>query len=188
MVRTHISSNYHRPPSSQIDLFRCARSQSGFRGVYLHKKNAAGVDVWHARVKHRGQLKTLPGSRSTEPWRCVTHLVRWYAERFGANWPDALAARKANPFLVRRSAKYGGFVCAVWLFGSRCEVTTLRRIKGKGDRWRPTDELAVFPTAAAARAGLVRYLRLRYGVLADWVVWRTQKHEGQAFAHPSRAA
>ena len=60
----------------------------------------------------------------------------------------------------------------LWLkvLGRREEVWALRR--GRRNAWHTTDALAVFPTAAAARAGIRRYLRLRYGLFAGCVLRR----------------
>jgi hypothetical protein len=152
-----------------VDLLRCA-SASGFRNVYRAKQNANGVPVWRARVKVAGQLIELPRSRSTQPQVCAGHVVRWYAERFGARWPEVFFARKVNPFQVRKSKKYKGYVAAVWVEGRREEVLYLKPLKR--NKWVPTEWLAVFATRREAVRGVWVYLARRYGLFGAVLLWR----------------
>lgn len=155
--------------SDCIAALSCHTARSGYRGVCRASRNAEGVDVWRAYVKECGVKRDL-GVRSPDRQVCARAVAAWYAAEFGPDWPRAVAARKRNPFAVRRSPKYGGYVAAVWVLGRREEVWALRR--GRRNAWHTTDALAVFPTAAAARAGIRRYLRLRYGLFAGCVLRR----------------
>ena len=71
---------------------------SGYRNVYWVAKNHDGADVWSARVKVGGTMRTVPGSRSTDPRRAAQKVAEWYAERFGADWGEVLRGRKRNPW------------------------------------------------------------------------------------------
>lgn len=177
MVRTCIFPAIHRTHTSQIDPLRC-RSESGFRNVYRAKVNAAGVTVWVAKVKVGGVLKALPGSRHPQPHVCAGFVARWYADRYGPRWPDVLRARKVNPFLVRRSQRYGGFVAAVWVEGRREEVIVMKKLKR--NRWEAGDDLAVFPSRAAALRGVWVYLARRYGLFGSVLLWRERPAVGRS--------
>jgi hypothetical protein len=175
----HASTDRSRPdvttdPTAPLRSRRCA---SGYRGVYRchHRDHLTGRHVWVARVKRGGTLRTLPGTRSTDPRQCAKAVAAWYAAEFGPDWPAALAARKVNPFSVRYSAKHRGHVAAVWVCGRREEVVVLRR--RKRDRHVPTEELEAFGSAQAAREGVRRYLTLRYGLLAGVIAWRAERAE-----------
>lgn len=149
---------------------RC-RSASGFRNVYFHKRDKAGRDIYVARVKWRGSRAiNLPGSRSPQPRVCAQFVVRWYAERFGDRWPEVLRARKTNPFQVRKSKKYKGYVAAVWVEGRREEVLHMTPLKR--NRWQVTEWLAVFATRDEARRGVWVYLARRYGLFGAVLLWR----------------
>ena len=168
--------------SDCIDALRCRTAESGYRGVGRASKNPDGVTVWRAYAKHGGVKYDL-GCRSPDPRVCARAVAAWYAHTFGAKWVDALRARKCNPWAVRWSESREAYVAAVWVMGVREEVSVLERLRrpkrasnGKviarrGD-WLPTDHLAIFPTRPAALAGVRRYLRLRYGLCADFVAWR----------------
>ena len=178
-MRTCVFTNRSHSVSSQIDPLRC-RSESGFRNVYRSKLNAAGCVIYVARVKQHGVLKAIPGSRSTQPHVCAKFVAQWYADKFGANWPAVLRGRKTNPFQVRRSAKYGGFVAAVWVEGQREEVIVMRKLKR--NRWEATDDLAVFPTRALAVRGVWAYLARRYGLFGSVLLWRERAAVGRCVA------
>jgi hypothetical protein len=169
-VRTFISSKGDTSSTSQVDLLRC-RSSSGYRNVYFHKRDKQGRDIYVARVKWGGsRAQNLPGSRSPQPRACAQFVVRWYAERFGDKWPEVLQARKVNPFQVRKSKKYGGYVAAVWVEGRREEVVWMKPLKR--NKWEVTDWLDVFATREDARRGVWRYLSRRYGLFGAVLLWR----------------
>lgn len=147
-----------------------ARSRSCYRNVYVSRRDEYGNLIYVGKVKSGGVLRVLPGSRSADPRECARKVLEWYRDHFGANWRGALACRKVNPYSVRRSPRWGGYVASVWVLGRREEVVELARLPR--DRWRPTARLAVFASAAEARAGLRRYLVRRYGLLAPFVLWR----------------
>ena len=153
------------------DVLRSDRCESGYHGVYRAYRRPNGRTWWIAKVKRGGTSHELPGCRSMNPRECARALVRWYATEFGPSWPAVLAARKVNPFSIRKSLRHGGYVAAVWVCGSREEVCVLAR--RRRDRWVPTDRLAVFASAGEARRGLRRYLVLRWGLLAPFICYRS---------------
>lgn len=144
---------------------RPGASASGYRFVYLDtsKRDSFGQQIYYGKVKLRGRLHTVPGSRTADRRACALAVVKWLRARFGDGWADAMESRTAPPYAVRHSGSRRGHVAAVWVGGAREEVCELRHRRG---RWAPTDALEVFPTARAARAGVWRYLVRRYGLLA----------------------
>jgi hypothetical protein len=170
------------PVERLIGPLRCRTAESGFRNVYRHRIDPAGNPVWVARVKLGGCLYNIPGSRSTQPHVTARFVARWYAETFGDNWRAVLATRKINPFQIRESKRFGGFIAAVWVIGNREEVVVMQRLKR--NRWRPTEKIAVFETREDARRGIRRYLLLRYGLFASVVAWKGENNRGQAEASP----
>ena len=168
-----VSSSNHTSSSGcsarDVDALRRSNS-SGFLNVYPAGTDLSGVRYFKAKVKRAGRTYTIPGSRNPEAWRCAQAVVQWLKEEFGDDWRRVLEQRKHNAFAVRYSAKYGGFVAAVWVMGQREEVVVLRR--RKRDLWEPTARLAVFATKDGAREGIKRYMRLRYGLLSPFVQYR----------------
>ena len=163
-----LNTNASNSSSDCIAALRCSAA-SGYLGVCRASKGASGEWIWRAYVKAGGRKIDLR-CRSTDRTVCARAVAAWYAAEFGPDWAKAVKGRKRNPFAVRYSPRYGGYVAAVWVLGRREEVWALKR--GKRNRWQTTDDLAVFPTAKAARDGLRRYLRLRYGLFAGWVLRR----------------
>lgn len=164
------------PNESLIGPLRVARrgpQSSGFRNVYPHRTDANGSTVYVARVKRAGRLVKLRGSDSTQPHVCALHVARWYEREFGPRWREALRSRWGqNPWRVRWSKAFKGFVASVWVAGRREEVVELRP---RRDRWKATPRLAVFATKDDARAGIRLYLLRRYGLLgqfAELILWR----------------
>lgn len=100
---------------SKSDLHLLYRpTPSRYRNVYVAGKDADGNVRYVAKVKHRGRLRTLPGSRTTCPSEAAWCVLRWYVTMFGPQWREALAARKRKPWRVWRAR--GGWCAAVWLY------------------------------------------------------------------------
>ena len=144
----------------------------GYRNVYRKGEG------WVAKVKRAGVLQLLPGSRSSTPRGAALHVAAWYAREYGPRWPEVARGRRVTPWVVRRSTRHGGYVACVWVMGQREEVADLRRLRG--GRWAATDRLAAWPTAAEARAGVRLYLRRRYGLFAEVVLWRPRPAQSRA--------
>jgi hypothetical protein len=144
---------------------------SGYRGVYFHTKNADGIDVYAAHIKRAGRLHRIPGSDSTQPHICALYVARWYESEFGPQWRDALRSRWGRrPWHIRKSKWLGGYVATVWVLGEPERVVKLR--KCKRNTWRLTERTAVFATAEEARRGMRLYLRRRFGLLEECVLYR----------------
>lgn len=147
--------------------------ESGFRNVYRisAKSRDGGVARWRAKVKVKGLLTEIPGSRETEAWRCAVHVARWYERERGPHWARAFEARKKNPVMVKWSKKLRGFYARVWIEGKPHEVVKLtpKSVRDKQGRvpagafdpmqfWtRHPNELEIFPSAEAARHGAWLY-------------------------------
>lgn len=178
-----VTSGFTSTAVVSIEPLRNEQRPSGFRGVYRDNKDRYGNYRYLAKVKRGGVLRTLPGSSSIDPRVAALALATWYAAEFGPNWPLALAARKTRAHRVRYSRAHRGYVACVWVMGTREEVCILKRRgcgTGAGRRFwfAPTGKLEVFGSVAEARAGVRRYLVLRYGLFARVVAWRFAEGSG----------
>jgi len=167
-------------PSEAVAVLRVPRRgprSSGYRNVYYAGQNSDGVPVWKARVKQGRRLRHIPGSASTQPREAALHVLRWYLETFGECWRDVLRGRKRNPWQWWWSESRGKYLARVWVMGEPHEVAQLRRVRGRGDWWIPTDALEEFDTPEQAKAGIRRYVNRRYGLLGFLLVWRPLAEE-----------
>lgn len=170
---------------SKSDLHLLYRpTPSRYRNVYVAGKDADGNVRYVAKVKHRGRLRTLPGSRTTCPSEAAWCVLRWYVTMFGPQWREALAARKRKPWRVWRAR--GGWCAAVWLYGRRVEV---RRVFGpRGwhvcEEWslrgrlvyrrvRESDPPVVFASRREAVRGIRRFVEVLLNLRSMSAVWRT---------------
>lgn len=137
---------------------RGSKNLTGYRGVYLTRNNRDGVPVYCAKVKRGRRLMRLGGSASTDPRDCARHVARWYQREYGDDWPAVLAARKVNPWRVKKNQEGKGFYAIVWIRGKRHEVVPLVWSPLCPAQWeRQADRQVMFPTREAARAGLWAY-------------------------------
>ena len=173
------------PSKSDLACLR-ASNESHYRNVYVAGKDSLGRIRYVAKVKAGGRLRCLPGSRSTLPEESALAVVRWYERTFGAGWREALLARKRKPWRVWRSRARGGWCAAVWLYGRRVEVRRLRgrrrwHVRAEGPlagrlvyrRFRESDAPLVFPSRAAARDGIRRFVAGLLNLRCTCAVWRT---------------
>jgi hypothetical protein len=165
----------HAEAARLVAPLRCRSSASGFRNVYLSDTGGEGVQIYKARVKRGGALLNLPGSASPTAIRCAVHVARWYQGEFGPQWASVLAARKINPFEIRESKLFGGFIAVAYVLGERTPIERLVRLPrrfGK-DRWQTLPgQYEVFQSREAAKEGMRRYLRRLFGVFSGVVLWR----------------
>jgi hypothetical protein len=152
-------------------------AESGYRNVYrVCRPNRDGLPMWHAKIKRGRHLQELKGSRHTEPWRAAVHVARWYASEYGPDWSSVLAARKKNPFLVRKNPDGPGFYAVVWIEGKRHDVVRLVRVPLHRRPWetwerRPNEQL-FFWTPKDARNGAWLYAARLLGLLAYASLYR----------------
>jgi hypothetical protein len=156
-----------------------AAARSGYRNVYLARRDDCGANVWVAKVKVGGKLRTLPDSRSTNVRETAICVARWYRERFGVNWARLARsnARRRNPWKVWYSERYGGWLARVWIKGKPVELRRLTRCVSRRRKpdilprpWvRPV--LLVFPTAKAAKAAIWPWVERQYRCEMRYVVY-----------------
>lgn len=143
-------------PSSDVDVLRTTRTESGFLNVY------ASRHVWVAKVKEGGRLTAIPGSRQPTPQQSAAFVVAWYQARFGPAWRYALRNRKRPYWRVNYSAKYGGWILKVWANGLATEV------REPSESGRATDR----PLSFALRSSAVLYAKRELPKQRrNWAAW-----------------
>lgn len=151
--------------------------ESGFRGVYRHKRG------WHAKVRiptgRPGRAPLLAVTPEVPRESQAAYLLAlWYRDRYGVRWVDVLRARaRPHPhWRVRRGA--AGWYLSVREFGEWHEVVELRRTRhgltpwrrhGR-DRARWLGRLKAFESKRAAERYVTTWLRVRYGLFAAAVL------------------
>lgn len=118
-------------PSAEVAVLRCRSAVSGYRNVYESGRH------YVAKVKIRGILRIIPGSRHSQPHVVARHVVNWYKKRFGANWLAAISRRKRRYWVVRKVG--GKFALTVWLSGQESDIClggVTRTFKTAKRAWR----------------------------------------------------
>lgn len=171
-----------------------SHAASGFRGVSRTSTRAEG---WRARVfDTRDRAKWRPAGHVPmyaatgdddavlnlgvfpTPHAAARALARWYFDRYGPRWGEAIRQMKGKPWRVRWSARLGGFVCEVWVGGVQRGLTYGECLPPRISRaiwaWLLKPQGFVWPTRAAGMAAIREFIRLHRpkGVpLRQWL-WR----------------
>ncbi len=161
-----------------IDPLRMPRMgprSSGFRNVYWCGRSPEGCDLWRAKVKLGGVLRSLPGGRGPQPHVVALVVAHWYAATFGPQWAVLVSSnqRRENPWRVWRSARRGGWLARVWIRGVPTEVRPLVGRRG-AKRIRPNSLPIVFGSRDEARRAVWPWVALLYPDSWRDVVYRTE--------------
>lgn len=125
---------------------------------YLREVFGSGNPVGVSRDKRTYRAKVLKrillGSFPNEQEACRA-VVKWYKERYGAEWKAVLASRHINPVRYVKRPE-GGFTVKAWMYG---EMVDVRLKLGK--------QIAdYFPTLTIAKAAFSQWLHIEFGMFA----------------------
>jgi hypothetical protein len=167
-------------PADPLAALRCPLLPSGFHGVYAKRKG--GRVRWQAKPFRRLCYGHYP-----TPKTAAEAVAKWWADRYGPDWPKWFAKRKDQAWRVVRADPPPG--------AARPKLAARRLPDGRWEAWpvRPHDRVyravcwvdgvytvcfppvrgaAVYADRASAAAGFRHWSRANLGLFAPAVLRR----------------